>query len=103
MTRFPLFLAFLIVAGWGEETKTLTTNGHIMEHLPLSVSGDTSIKFSITYRYVIQGDGPEPLLEIDLDSGTVKAASSITASEAGRVFVESILNNLKPCIDKENK
>ncbi len=37
------------------------------------------------------------LLEIDLETGKVTAHDSLSATEAGKVFVEYVRNYMKPC------
>ncbi len=46
----------------------------------------------------IQGSvGEGPLLTIDLKTGHVEASDSLSATEAGRVFVDYIRGSIYPC------
>ncbi len=57
----------------------------------LTVTGDSSVSFFKPNRNItIQGNGSEPLLSIDLDTGIVTTSDSVTATEAARIFVEEI-------------
>ncbi len=63
----------------------------------LTVTGDSSVSFLKPNRNItIQGNGSEPLLSIDLDTGIVTTSDSVTATEAARIFVEEIKRLVSP-------
>jgi hypothetical protein len=71
--------------------------GGIMADESLYIANSTTT-FEPAQKLIIHGGVDNgPLLEIDLKTGTVTAHDSLSATEAGRVFVDYVRRMLEPC------